>query len=58
MARRLLPGSLRAQLALAIALVTLLTVGLTFVAVYQGTGSRLRDRIDEDLTTQVAEWGN
>ena len=55
-ARRLLPGSLRAQLALAIALVTLLTVGLTFVAVYQGTGSRLRDRIDEDLTTQVAEW--
>ena len=56
MARRLLPGSLRAQLALAIALVTLLTVGLTFVAVHQGTGSRLRDRIDEDLTTQVAEW--
>ena len=26
------------------------------MAVYRGTGARLRDRIDEDLTTQVAEW--
>ena len=57
MARRLLPGGLRAQLALAIALVTALAVGLSFLAVYRGTGARLRDRIDEDLTTQVAEWG-
>jgi signal transduction histidine kinase len=53
---RLLPGGLRAQLAAAIALVTALAVGLSFVAVYRGTGARLRDRIDEDLTTQVAEW--
>jgi signal transduction histidine kinase len=40
----------------AIALVTALAVGLSFVAVYRGTGARLRDRIDEDLITQVAEW--
>ena len=56
MARRLLPGGLRAQLALAIALVTAVALGLSFVAVYRGTGARLRDRIDDDLTTQVAEW--
>jgi two-component system, OmpR family, sensor kinase len=56
MARRLLPGGLRGQLALAIALVTTFALGLSFVAVYRGTGARLRDRIDEDLTTQVAEW--
>ena len=56
MARRLLPASLRSQLALAIALITALALGLTFVAVYRGTGSRLQDRIDEDLATQAAEW--
>ena len=56
MASRLLPGGLRAQLALAIALVTAVALGLSFVAVYRGTGASLRDRIDEDLTTQVAEW--
>ena len=53
MARRLLPGGLRAQLTLAIALITALAVGLSFVAVYRGTGARLRDRIDAELTTQV-----
>ena len=56
MARRLLPGSLRAQLALAIALITALAVGLSSLAVYRGTGARLRDQIDADLTAQVAEW--
>ena len=56
MARRLLPGGLRAQLATAIALVTALALGLSFLAVYRGTGARLRDQIDADLTTQVAEW--
>ena len=54
--RRLLPGSLRPQLALAIAVITLLAVGLSFLAVYRGTGARLRDRIDSDLTAQLAEW--
>ena len=56
MARRLLPASLRSQLALAIALITALALGLTFVAVYRGTGSRLQDRIDQDLATQATEW--
>jgi signal transduction histidine kinase len=55
-AKRLIPGGLRAQLALAIALITLLAVGLSFLAVYRGTGARLRDRIDSDLTAQVGEW--
>jgi signal transduction histidine kinase len=52
----MLPGSLRVQLALAIAAITLIAVGMSFLAVYRGTGSRLRDRIDSDLTAQVAEW--
>ena len=56
MARRLPPGGLRVQVALAIALLTAVAVGLSFVALYRGTGSRLRDRIDSDITTQVAEW--
>lgn len=56
MARRLLPGSLRVQVALAIALLTALALALSFLAVYRGTGSRLRDSIDSELTTQVAEW--
>ena len=37
-ARTLLPGGLRAQLAAAIALVTALGVGLSFLALYSGTG--------------------
>ena len=56
MARRLLPASLRSQLALAIALITALALGLSFVAVYRGTGSRLQARIDTDLSAQAAEW--
>jgi two-component system, OmpR family, sensor kinase len=55
-ARRLLPAGLRAQLALAIALITALALALSFLAVYRGTGSDLRNRIDEDLRTQAAEW--
>ena len=56
MARRLLPGGLRVQLALAIALVTLLAVGATFLVLYSGTSSRLRAQIDAQLHTQDAEW--
>jgi signal transduction histidine kinase len=47
---------LRAQLALAIALATALALALAFLAVYRGTGSDLRERIDEDLRTQAVEW--
>jgi signal transduction histidine kinase len=55
-AERWLPASLRSQLALAIALITALALGLTFVAVYRGTGSRLQSRIDQDLAAQASEW--
>jgi signal transduction histidine kinase len=43
-------------LAVAIALVTLLAVGATFLALYSGTSSRLRAQIDAQLRTQAAEW--
>ena len=56
MASRLVPRGLRAQLAAAIALVTALALALSFLAVYRGTGARLRDGIDEDLVAQAAEW--
>jgi two-component system OmpR family sensor kinase len=55
-ARRLLPGGLRAQLALAIAFVTLVAVGASFLALYSGTTARLRAQIDSQLRTQLSEW--
>jgi two-component system, OmpR family, sensor kinase len=54
--RRLLPAGLRAQLALAIALVTAGAVFASFAALYGGTTSRLRAQIDGQLKTQAAEW--
>jgi two-component system, OmpR family, sensor kinase len=54
--RRLLPGGLRAQLAFAIAGVTGLALVASFLAVYNGTGSRLRAQIDGQLRTQLSEW--
>jgi two-component system, OmpR family, sensor kinase len=54
--KSLLPGGLRAQLALAIALVTALAVSATFIALYSGTSSRLQAQIDAQLRTQLAEW--
>jgi two-component system, OmpR family, sensor kinase len=54
--RRLLPAGLRAQLALAIALVTALGVFASFLALYGGTTARLRSQIDDQLKTQAAEW--
>lgn len=56
MVRRLVPGSLRAQLALAIALVTIVAVGASFLALYSGTSARLQAEIDSQLHTQLAEW--
>jgi signal transduction histidine kinase len=53
---RLVPGSLRAQLALAIAVVTAIAVGASFLAVYTGTSSRLQAQIDSGLRAQLAEW--
>ncbi len=56
MIRRLLPSGLRAQLALAIALITAVGVGASFLALYRGTGARLRSQVDAQLRTQAAEW--
>jgi signal transduction histidine kinase len=47
---------LRAQLVLAIATVTLIAVGASFLALYDSTGSRLRSQLDAQLRTQAAEW--
>jgi two-component system OmpR family sensor kinase len=55
-ARRPLPGGLRAQLALAIALVTMLGITASFLALYSGTSARLRAQLDAQLHTQAAEW--
>jgi len=55
-ARRLRPAGLRGQLALAIALMTTLGVGASFLVLYSGTGARLRAQIDAQLRTQAAEW--
>ncbi len=49
-------GGLRAELATAIALVTAIAVGASFLALYSGTGSRLRGQIDSQLRIQAAEW--
>ena len=56
MAERLPHGGLRAQLAAAVAVVTLVALGVSFVAVYGATGSRLRSQLDAQLRTQGAEW--
>ncbi len=39
----------RARLTVAIALIVVAALGATFVAVYRGTGSDLRDQVDHDL---------
>jgi signal transduction histidine kinase len=55
--RERLPSlGLRARLAASIAVVAAVAVGASFVAVYGGTGSRLRALIDTSLRTQSAEW--
>jgi signal transduction histidine kinase len=55
-ASRLRPKSLRTQLTLAIALVTMLAVGSSFLVLYSGASARLRAQIDSQLRTQLAEW--
>lgn len=56
MPSHLIRGGLRAQLTLAISLVTVTAVGTSFLALYSGTGSRLQGQLDNQLRTQVAEW--
>ncbi len=50
------PIGLRAKLASSIAIVATVAIGATFVAVYSGTGSRLRAQIDRSLNSQFQEW--
>ncbi len=44
----------RGRLAASIFLILLVALGATFAAVYRGTGSDLRRRIDDDLTSETA----
>jgi two-component system OmpR family sensor kinase len=55
--RRLLgaPAGLRWRLAAWIALVVLLSSGVTFVVVYRGTGSQLRTQIDQEIRGDAGE---
>ncbi len=50
---RLRGTGLRTRLAVTIAAIVLAAAGATFVTVYRGTGSRVRDQIERDLTTEV-----
>ncbi|MGK2956375.1 MAG: ATP-binding protein [Solirubrobacterales bacterium] len=47
--RRLTSIGLRGRLAISIALILLAALAVTYVAVYRGTGSELRDRTEADL---------
>jgi two-component system OmpR family sensor kinase len=49
------PTGLRWRLAGWVALVVLLSSGITFLAVYHGTGSQLRHQIDEEITGDTGE---
>ncbi len=44
---------LRGRLAISIALIMAVALGITYVAVYRGTGSDLRDQTDTDLAREV-----
>jgi two-component system OmpR family sensor kinase len=45
--------SLRARLALSISLILVVTLGTAFVATYRGTGTQVRNQIDDDLRTDA-----
>ncbi len=51
-----LPWGLRSELTLAIAVITVLAVAGSFLALYSGTTSRLRGQIDSQLRIQESEW--
>lgn len=50
-------AGLRARLAISISLILLVALGVTYFAVYQGTGSELRDRTENDLEREVESLG-
>jgi signal transduction histidine kinase len=51
------PRSLRARLTLAVAIVVLLAVALTFLVVYRTTGSQLRAQIDSSISNSARQLG-
>jgi len=53
--RRIAPAGLRWRLVGWVALVTLLSTGITFIAVYRGTGTQLRHQIDRELGGDASE---
>jgi two-component system, OmpR family, sensor kinase len=53
--RRLAPVGLRWRLAAWVALLTLMGIGITFVVVYDGTGTQLRHQIDRELQGDAGE---
>ncbi len=52
---RIVPGGLRWRLAGWIAVVMLVCTGITFVAVYRGTGTQLRGQTDQEIAGDAAE---
>jgi len=48
--------SLRARLALAIALILVAALGTTFVATYRGTGTQVQAQIDQDLRQEASAF--
>ena len=50
--QRLRETGLRARLAAAVAAILIVAAAVTFVAVYRGTGARMRDQIESDLNSQ------
>jgi len=53
---RLRPRGLRARLTIWIAAILVLAVGASFVAIYNGTGQRLRAQLDRELRTQAGAF--
>ena len=56
--RKRLTGGIQARLAIAIPALTILILGLSFFAVYQGVTSSLRSGIDQTLNEEVRHYGN
>src|SRR5271168_3686655 len=55
---RVAPFGLRWRLAGWVALVTLACTGVAFVAVYRGTGTRLRHQIDGEIAGDAGEFAH
>jgi two-component system, OmpR family, sensor kinase len=56
--RRLAATGLRWRLAAWVGVVMLACIGITFVAVYRGTGTQLRHQIDQEITSDANEFSH